>query len=433
MTSKKTHGSNTIHIQTQTQNININIHTHTKTHTFCCLFDFPYTHMLLFLSLFAVVAGIPSPASTTTRIIDRLLQAPSLFLTWNYGGGITFDAIWQAQATFTLTNYTSILESRLAELQTTDPGAKILRNESMPFDMAVGDRLGLFPIAFLSSPKYGNNTGLEIANRVAQQYVLPWPHVLPDGTFVRSFGWPDPQRLSQHILWGDDQFMGLILLARLAILEHNRDYANFIAHQGLTFATLMQDPMDGLYFHGANAADDGHAPHFSCCKWGRANGWGLMSRVELLLTLEHFNSTRIPMATILKAAFQSHAEAVANYQSPDGRWHQVLNDTSTFLETSATAMIVYSIATAINHGWLDRGDKLLQTNTTWQDVVISGWTSLANNTVKADGTVTGICEGTDIGKDAAFYNDRGTSYLTSEPGLGSVIRAGVAVGEMMRR
>lgn len=34
-----------------------------------------------------------------------------------------------------------------------------------------------------------------------------------------------------------------------------------------------------------------------------------------------------------------------------GRWHQVVNETSTFLETSSTAMMVTSLATGITRGW----------------------------------------------------------------------------------
>lgn len=42
--------------------------------------------------------------------------------------------------------------------------------------------------------------------------------------------------------------------------------------------------------------------------------------------------------------FIRFANAVIRVQDPSsGRWHQVLNDTQTYLETSATAMIVASL------------------------------------------------------------------------------------------
>ena len=40
-------------------------------------------------------------------------------------------------------------------------------------------------------------------------------------------------------------------------------------------------------------------------------------------------------------------------QAPDGRWHQVLDVESTFLETSVTAMTIYSLVEGVLNGWLD--------------------------------------------------------------------------------
>ena len=47
------------------------------------------------------------------------------------------------------------------------------------------------------------------------------------------------------------------------------------------FSGQMRDPVDGLYSHGVNLATG----HHSCCKWGRANGWGMLSHVEVLNAL----------------------------------------------------------------------------------------------------------------------------------------------------
>jgi hypothetical protein len=46
--------------------------------------------------------------------------------------------------------------------------------------------------------------------------------------------------------------------------------------------------------------------------------------------------------------------------------------------------------------------------------------------VQPDGTVTGICEGTGIGTDVDFYQQRSTAYDVSDPGIGSVFRAAIA-------
>ena len=47
----------------------------------------------------------------------------------------------------------------------------------------------------------------------------------------------------------------------------------------------------------------------------------------------------------------------------------------------------------------------------------------------ADGVVVDICSGTGIGNTVAFYEDRPTDYNASDPGLGSVFRAAIAVSQ----
>jgi rhamnogalacturonyl hydrolase YesR len=54
--------------------------------------------------------------------------------------------------------------------------------------------------------------------------------------------------------------------------------------------------------------------------------------------------------------FTQHASAAKASQAPDGRWHQLLNDSSpgSFLETSTTAMFVSAIARGIRFGALEK-------------------------------------------------------------------------------
>ena len=54
----------------------------------------------------------------------------------------------------------------------------------------------------------------------------------------------------------------------------------------------------------------------------------------------------LPMGTTSQtwARFHNDGRIVSQVQSDGGLWHQVLNESSTYLETSATAMNVLSIA-----------------------------------------------------------------------------------------
>ena len=54
------------------------------------------------------------------------------------------------------------------------------------------------------------------------------------------------------------------------------------------------------------------------------------------------------MLAILRAQVRS----LAKLQSGSGLWHQMLDKPDSYLETSASAIFVYSIARAINRGWI---------------------------------------------------------------------------------
>ena len=48
---------------------------------------------------------------------------------------------------------------------------------------------------------------------------------------------------------------------------------------------------------------------------------------------------------------------LAVQDTASGLWHQVLNETRSYLETSATAMNVLSMAVGVENGWLATGRK----------------------------------------------------------------------------
>jgi rhamnogalacturonyl hydrolase YesR len=184
------------------------------------------------------------------------------------------------------------------------------------------------------------------------------------------------------------------------------------------FAGHCQDGTTGLYKHGFNAATGDH----SCCLWGRANGWVMMAHAEVALALAATAPPHPALPAVL-AVWRRHAGALAALAPPagagDARFHQVLDDPTTFHETSVTAMTCYSMAMGILGGFLDRGAFDAALRAAWAGVAAA---------VGADGVVEGICEGTGIGETVAFYEARTTFWNRSSPGLGSVFRCASAMG-----
>ena len=195
-------------------------------------------------------------------------------LQWGYGGALIFDGMYESVKQFGFSGWTSQMDAYLdAYAEQKDvPGYDLSHNITRPFGAAVGDYTGLFPIAYLQRAlSQGKTSGkdIDIATVTANHYILGWPHRLPDGTFSRvtAGNWPgEKSNKVGSIVWGDDQTMGTMLIARMAPIFKNKLYAEEVVRQQIGFAARLRDPKDGLNYHGYNDADG----HESCCKWGRS-------------------------------------------------------------------------------------------------------------------------------------------------------------------
>ncbi len=107
-------------------------------------------------------------------------------------------------------------------------------------------------------------------------------------------------------------------------------------------------------------------------------------------------------------------------QSGNGMWHQLLDKTDSYLETSASAMFTFAIARGVNRGWLAP---------TYAPVAQTGWQAVATR-VRPDGRIEGICVSTTAAYDAVYYYNRPTD-LGAMQGYGPVLMAGTEVMTML--
>ena len=343
-----------------------------------------------------------------------LLQTPqnSTFFQYNYGPGYAFAAVYEAAQLRSDLNFTGAV-SRWLDLYLRPGGYayNVTRGISMPYTGAVGEPTS-FAVAYAARARDAQDWA--VATQTAEVYMLRYPYRLPDGTFVRPGGWG--AQPGHAFLWGDDQFMALALLCRLARAGAPRApaYLAVAVANALTNAARAQQP-DGLFPHGFNTLTN----ESSCCAWGRANGWVAMSLVELLWALPQ----GAPERAAVLGVFVRLAAGLLRVQDADGRWHQVLDHSETFLETSASAMFTFALATGAAEGWLPRAG--------YEAPVRAAWEGL-QRAVRADGTVEGVCQGTPVELTVAAYQSRTTLYNMSDPGLGAVFRAAMAVERLHR-
>jgi unsaturated rhamnogalacturonyl hydrolase len=145
----------------------------------------------------------------------------------------------------------------------------------------------------------------------------------------------------------------------------------------------------------ANAAK-GHAPEF----WGRAIGWYAMTLVDCLDLMPTDHPDRPQMLSTLNDL----AEGLAYYQDPNngpdannGMWWQVVNKgypraaySTNYTETSCTAMFSFTLAKAVEKGYLPADPYLAISRTAFESLVayklsyVGGYISL-KDTVEVGG------------------------------------------------
>lgn len=221
---------------------------------------------------------------------------------------------------------------------------------------------------------------------------------LADKTLARNRPLPNS-------IWLDDLYMSVPALAQMGRFTGNNAYYDDAVRQILQFSERMFNTGKGLYMHGWIQGMEPH-PQFH---WGRANGWALMAMSELLDVLP---ATHPGYAKVLKQ-FQQHAAGLAAYQSGSGFWHQLLDRTDSYLETSATAIYAYCMAHGINKGWLDAK--------AFGPAVLLAWNAVSTK-VNDKGQVEGTCVGTGMGFEPAFYYHRPVNVFAAH-GYGPVLLA----------
>jgi unsaturated rhamnogalacturonyl hydrolase len=272
------------------------------------------------------------------------------------------------------------------------------------FRLTMLDDAGAAVLPFIELYLKTKDSSLQQIITPVSDYIMNKQVRLPDGTFCR----PEP---TEFTIWADDLFMSAPFLLRMAKITGQEKYREEAVKQMLNFRKYLYDPQTGLYKHGWFSTTGQR----SAVAWARANGWLAWATAEVLSSLPQSHPS---YPTILKA-LQQQLETLVQYQAKSGMWHQVLNNAASYEETSCTAIFTGVLARAVREGWIDQKYK---TN------ALSGWKALTTK-IEKDGTVHGICRGTEIGVDEQYYFTR-PRFDQDPRGLGAVITAGIEISKL---
>jgi len=268
------------------------------------------------------------------------------------------------------------------------------------------------PYAWLLAKKPGAANTQLYKNRVEEikTYLKKDQVRLPDGTFTRE----TPEK---YTTWVDDMFMGIPFLVHVAMAaekpEEKNDYLNQAAKQVMGFNRQVFDPTDHLYHHAAYSSHKANIPY-----WSRANGWGIFATSVVLQNLP----TKHPDYQTIMKSYKAHCKKLVSLQDKStGFWHQILNDTSSYLETSGTAIFTMALARGINEGWI-KGSE-------YEQAIKNGWKAISSQ-ISPEGEVFNICIGTMSSENPDYYKTRPLVKSDSH-GLIGVFWAAMEVQKML--
>ena len=201
------------------------------------------------------------------------------------------------------------------------------------------DDAGALCAAMIKTVRTGGSPSLRPWIDNFANYISTKEFRLADRTLARN-------RPQKNTLWLDDLYMSVPALAQMGKLTGDNKYYDDCVKQILQFSERMFNKEKGVYMHGWVEQMNTH-PQFH---WGRANGWAILTMVELLDVLPETHPGRNQVLQQL----QAHAKGLVGYQSGEGFWHQLLDRPDSYLETSATAIYAYCLARAANKGWIDK-------------------------------------------------------------------------------
>ena len=346
-------------------------------------------------TLAPLLAAEPSYLDRWRSVADRLIETPPESYPFNWGEGVQMIGLMKVYERTGERRYLDYME-RWAGLFVGQNLEELLEKG----DPKIGTKPGycghwspgtaiLYLYQARKKPEY-----LDIARRV-NRFVLERAERSPEGALGHWQG--------SHQLWVDTLYMACPLLAGLGRLEGKPAWIDDAARQIVLYARRLQDEKTGLFYH----MWDWETGERTRDPWARGNGWVIMSIADTLEAMDRRHRDYQPLTEIAARMLAG----LAATQNPDGLWHTILNDPSSYPEASATMMFTYGALKLIRLGALPASHA---------GMVRRAWAAVNERYVR-DGMVGGTSAGTDP-KGAEHYRTRPVGTYTW--GTGAYLMAG---------
>ncbi|MCS7464462.1 glycoside hydrolase family 88 protein [Paenibacillus doosanensis] len=299
-------------------------------------------------------------------VIDRVVRRTfQMDFNWDWPGGVAFYGVTEAYEATGNKEYIELLKNWVDE-QLEDGLPKLTVN-------AVSIGHSLISLYKATSEEKYIDFAVQMADFLKHEAVR-----FADGIFQHTVNSEDYNFPEQA--WVDTMFMAGYFLVRMGTLLDRSDYLEDGIKQYHGHEDFLQDPSTNLYYHGWDHLAQNH---MSGIYWARGNSWAAitMARALKLIHVTH------PSFMVIEGSLRDQLSALVRLQDESGLWHTVLNDPTSYTETSGSCGIAAALISSgkmynkyVNksiHGILSRIDE--------------------------DGSVRGVSAGTAVMRDADGY------------------------------
>lgn len=358
--------------------------------------------------------------SETWRLGDRLVWRPERPAKWDYTAGLFTLSLIKLNEQTAKPAYVEFAKDAIGSLITDDGGIRGYKAEEYSIDNIAPGKTAIALYELTREERYKKCADL------LRKQLETHPRT-SEGGFWHKKRYPEQ-------MWLDGLFMGAPFYAEYTADFHGptADFADVVKQFRLIDEHLY-DARTGLYYHGwdekgvqdwANPAS-GTSSNF----WGRGLGWFAMAQVDVLSFLPKDHAGRAEIILLIKKT----ADGIVKYQdSVSGLWWQVLDQggrEGNYLEATASSMFVYSLAKAVNNGYLPRD---------YVPAILKGYRGIIDQFIEVDDngriSLTHCClvAGLGYGRDGSY------AYYLREPvvdndlkGVGPFILAGIEVQKLL--
>lgn len=148
-------------------------------------------------------------------------------------------------------------------------------------------------------------------------------------------------------LWDDTLYMTVMFMAKYGAIFGKKEYLEESEYQFLVHIKYLTDRKTGLWYHGWSFERE---DHFADALWARGNSW-------ITACIPDYLEIANPRGAVKKSILETYrrqCETLLKLQDQSGLWHTLLDDETSYLESSASANFAYGFLKGIRLGLLPK-------------------------------------------------------------------------------